>query len=96
MKHPTWGPKKLLAVLEPSYSDLPAISTAADILKRQGLIVPGRRHLRRKHPGCPVTIAKESNDIWSADYKGHFKMGNGHYCYPLTICDMPQQIPPRL
>ena len=88
LKHPTWGPKKLLEILAPSYSDLPAISTAADILKRKGLITGSKKRLRRKHPGCPRTIANEPNDIWSADYKGHFKMRNGLYCYPLTVCDM--------
>jgi len=87
MKHPTWGPKKLLKILTPHYPDLPAISTAADILKRRGLITGRKRRLRRKHPGCPRTTTQEPNDIWSADYKGHFKMRNGLYCYPLTVCD---------
>jgi putative transposase len=87
-KHPTWGPKKLLEILTPRYPDLPAVSTAADILKRKGLITGSKTRLRRKHPGCPKTIAQEPNDIWSADYKGHFKMRNGLYCYPLTVCDM--------
>ena len=49
MKHPSWGPKKLLEIIAPHYKDLPAISTAADILKRKGLIFPGKRRLRRKH-----------------------------------------------
>jgi transposase InsO family protein len=88
LKHPTWGPKKLLAVLSSRCPDLPAVSTAADILKRKGLITSDKRRLRRKHPGCPTTIARQPNDIWSADYKGHFKMRNGLYCYPLTVCDM--------
>ena len=88
MKHPTWGPKKLLEILTARYSDLPAISTAADILKRNGLIPTSKRRLRRKHPGCPQAIANKPNDIWSADYKGHFKMRNSLYCYPLTVCDM--------
>ncbi len=86
IKHPTWGPKKILAVLD--YPDLPAVSTAADILKRNGLITQDKRHLRRKHPGCPTTKAHSPNDIWTADYKGHFKMRNGRYCFPLTVCDM--------
>ena len=64
MKHPTWGPKKLLEILTPRYPDLPAISAAADILKRKGLITGGKRKLRRKHPGCPQTIANQPNDIW--------------------------------
>jgi putative transposase len=25
--------------------------------------------------------------VWSADFKGHFKTGDGRYCYPLTITD---------
>jgi hypothetical protein len=27
------------------------------------------------------------NDLWCADYKGEFKLGNGRYCYPLTVSD---------
>ena len=87
-KHPTWGPKKLLHILSSQYPHLPAVSTAADILKRNGLITNTKRRPRRKHPGCPKTRAQEPNDIWSADYKGHFKMRNGLYCYPLTVADM--------
>jgi hypothetical protein len=33
----------------------------------------GKRRLRRKHPRCPKTTTNASNDIWTADYKGHFK-----------------------
>jgi len=88
IKHPYWGPKKLLDILAPHYKDLPAISTAADILTQNGLIIPSKRRTRRLHPGCPKTITNGPNDIWTADYKGHFKMGNRQYCYPLTVCDM--------
>ena len=89
-KHPTWGPKKLLDILSNKHPPgaLPAISTTAGILKREGLIKPGKRRLRRKHPGCPKTTTHAPNDIWTADYKGQFKMKNGRYCYPLTVCDM--------
>jgi transposase InsO family protein len=27
------------------------------------------------------------NEVWSADFKGPFKTGDGRYCYPLTITD---------
>ena len=27
------------------------------------------------------------NVIWTADYKGAFRLGNGQYCYPLTVQD---------
>lgn len=89
-RHPTWGPKKLLALLEKRHPEWnnPAASTIAGILKREGLITWKSRRIRRKHSGCPTTVATEPNQIWTADYKGHFKMRNGAYCYPLTVCDM--------
>jgi hypothetical protein len=33
---------------------------------------------------CPLA---SPNDVWCAYLKGEFKLGNGHYCYPLTIPD---------
>jgi putative transposase len=87
-KHPSWGPKKILKIISNQYQDLPAISTTADILTRNGLIAKTKKRFRRAHPGCPKTTTSEPNDIWTADYKGHFKMGNSLYCYPLTVCDM--------
>ena len=52
-RHPTWGPKKLVAWLGGRRSELawPAASTAGEILKRHGL-VRGRPFRRRlEHPG---------------------------------------------
>ncbi len=89
-KRYTWGPKKLLVIIAPRFPGrrLPGISTAARILKQQDLIKPKRRRMRKSHPGCPKHQAKAPNEIWTADYKGQFKLRNGKYCYPLTVCDM--------
>jgi transposase InsO family protein len=88
-RHPSWGGKKLLALLHkrnPSW-DLPHRSTVCDILKRHGM-VPHTRHRRRiGHPGKPTSSILAPNDLWSADFKGQFKIGNGRYCYPLTVAD---------
>jgi transposase InsO family protein len=88
-RHPSWGGKKLLALLQkrnPSW-DLPHRSTVCDILKRHGM-VPHQRHRRRiGHPGKPTSSILAPNDLWSADFKGQFKTGNGRYCYPLTVAD---------
>lgn len=27
------------------------------------------------------------NDLWRMDFKGEFKLGDGRYCYPLTVTD---------
>ena len=89
-KHPTWGPKKLRQVLATQQPDvaMPATSTIGEILKRAGRVVVRRR---RKHqpPRLPARLSepKKPNDLWCIDYKGEFRMGNGRYCYPLTITD---------
>jgi transposase InsO family protein len=89
-KHPTWGPKKLHDVLSRKHADvrLPSISTIGDILVRKGLIV---RKRRRKHhvPAEYATLSTPTapNDLWCIDFKGQFRLGNGRYCYPLTVTD---------
>lgn len=87
--HPTWGAKKLrecIATEQPGIR-LPAASTICDWLQRAGLAVP-RRRVRRVTPyGDALRTSKAPNDIWCVDYKGQFRLGNGKYCYPLTITD---------
>src|SRR5918996_5030683 len=86
-RHPSWGAKKLLSILHKRHSSwaLPGRSTVCDILRRHGL-VPKTRHQRHiGHPGKPTTLIAAPNDVWSADFKGQFKTGDGRYCYPLTV-----------
>jgi transposase InsO family protein len=87
--HPHWGSRKLLELMQRRHRnwELPAASTAALILARRGL-VRSRSHHRRAHPGCPQSIPQGPNDIWAADYKGQFRLGNGQYCFPLTVSDL--------
>jgi transposase InsO family protein len=84
-----WGPKKILARLRSEYPDIkwPADSTGNDILKRHGLVMP--RKYRRHTPAYtePFLDCNQSNKVWSADYKGQFRTGDGKLCYPLTITD---------
>src|SRR5262245_8742289 len=88
-RHPTWGGKKLLQLLqrqEPRRK-LPNRSTACDILKRHGMVPLRRQRKRLGHPGKPTTEILAPNDLWSADFKGQFRTGDGVYCYPLTATD---------
>jgi transposase InsO family protein len=87
--HPHWGPRKLLKLMDDRTPerDLPAPSTAALILAKHGL-VRTRRRFCRAHPGCPKTVPQGPNDIWAADYKGQFRLGNSSYCFPLTVSDL--------
>jgi putative transposase len=95
-ERPSWGPKKLKAYLErlesgkpdAQRSRMPAASSIGDLLKQEGLIVK-----RRKRPGGqvpssePLGHADEPNRVWSIDFKGHFKTGDGQRCEPLTVTD---------
>lgn len=88
-KFPAWGGKKILKIVHGQHPlwDLPCRATVQDILKRNGM-VPIRRCRRRiGHPGKPSSSILAPNDVWSADFKGQFKTGDGVYCFPLTVTD---------
>lgn len=87
--HATWGSKKILAVLTRDHvpDDLPARSTVDQILKRAGLVVPRRARARRQPSAPPMVKANAPNDVWTIDYKGWFRVGDGTRCDPLTIND---------
>jgi transposase InsO family protein len=88
--HPTWGSKKILAVLgrEWELDSLPARSTVDAVLKRAGVVEPRSRRARRQPSSPPVVEALAPNDVWSIDYKGWFRVGDGTRCDPLTINDV--------
>jgi transposase InsO family protein len=67
--------------------DLPAISTAGDLLARRGLVKKRRRRRHDEHPGVVPIRTTAPNDLWTADFKGHFRTRDGLYCYPLTVAD---------
>jgi transposase InsO family protein len=88
--HPTWGARKLRAVLQDQQPAVswPAPSTITTLLHTAGLIV-ARRRRARAIPGAlaPALTADTPNTLWTLDYKGQFTTGDGHYCYPLTLVD---------
>ena len=88
-EHPTWGPKILKSVLEKQHGvRLPAPSTIGDILKRAGLVEAKKRQRPRARPRpTGLREATTANELWCADYKGQFRLGDSSYCYPLTMTD---------
>lgn len=88
-EHPTWGARKLLAWLETNepWWLMPVASTVTEILKRHGLVRPKRQRRHCKAPRSPLAAATAPNVVWSMDYKGDFKVGDGTRCYPLTVTD---------
>lgn len=89
-RYPDYGAKKIRWYLErhrPELS-LPSRTTIHNILARRGLVQKRRRRVRRWHPGRPATSAPQPNAIWTIDFKGQFRLGDGVLCYPLTVQDM--------
>jgi transposase InsO family protein len=87
-KHLLWGANKIRILLFKEYPKelIPSVVTVHNILSKNGLVKPQKRS-RRVKPVFPVFDPKRCNEVWSADYKGKFLMGNKTYCHPLTIAD---------
>jgi transposase InsO family protein len=86
---PHWGARKLRELLVRRLNGdvrVPAKSTVHAVLDRHGLVSRARRR-RNKAQGTPLSEGAAPNDLWCADFKGEFKLGNGRYCYPLTVTD---------
>jgi len=82
--HPAIGAKKLKRMLENQDLNAPAYSTINAILHRNGLITKEASaaatpyiRFEKKHP----------NEMWQADFKGHFTIKDGTRCCPLTLLD---------
>ena len=86
--HPSWGAPKIRDKLLKQFAAIkpPAPSTIHAILDRHGL-VKRRKRKRYKARGTALSDARSANDLWCADFKGQFRLGNRKYCYPLTITD---------
>jgi putative transposase len=85
----TWGARKVRRLLRDRVpaEQVPPKTTIHRILERHGRVRPRRRSRRRFHAGRPGSPMDRPNAVWTADFKGQFRTGNGVYCYPLTVQD---------
>lgn len=86
---PHWGARKIRERLLrklPHAIKVPAASTIHAVLDRHGLV---RRAARSRTPaqGTSLSEGLHPNDLWCADFKGEFQLGDKRYCYPLTVTD---------
>jgi transposase InsO family protein len=88
-RFPKWGPAKIkdFLMVEGIEGDWPASSTIGEVYKRHGLVRPRKKRKRIVAHSAPLKHCSHPNAVWSADFKGHFKLKNKRYCYPLTITD---------
>jgi putative transposase len=85
---PHWGAPKIREKLIRQYPEVkpPAQSTIHTVLDKHGFV---NKHRKRRYQakGTELSYTNHPNDLWCADYKGEFLLGNKQYCYPLTITD---------
>lgn len=84
-----WGARKIRELLVRRMAGdirIPAISTIHAVLDRHGMVKHARQR-RARATGTPLSAGLAPNDLWCVDFKGEFKLGNGQYCYPLTVTD---------
>ena len=88
-RHPSWGPQKISRVLVRTlHEDAPSKSTVARVLFRLGKIKRRRPPVRLwTVEGRPRVEVKAPNDLWTIDFKGWWRAGNGERCEPLTVRD---------
>jgi putative transposase len=91
-KHPSWGAPKLRWALGHRFGHkaLPSEPAISRWLKRWGL---SRKRRRCAHKGPVIdrpklTVAKKSNEVWTVDFKGWFRTGDGTRVEPLTVRDL--------
>lgn len=94
-KYPLYGAAMLHDWLVQHEPDVrwPAASSIGELLKRENLIHSKRRRHKSEEQQAlegSLTRALEPNLVWTADFKGQFRLrrGAGDYCYPLTVLDL--------
>jgi len=86
-KKPLWGAPKIHSKLW-DLPGCPSESTVSNVLARWGLTRKPRRRGGAAVPSQdPLAHCEQPNQVWCADFKGHFRMADGQRCDPLTITD---------
>jgi len=84
-----WGAKKLRCKLAEQHPDgpVPAVSTIDDWLAKDGRTTKRKRRRSCPPHAQPFATASEPNAVWTVDFKGWFRTGDGLRCDPLTLSD---------
>lgn len=91
-RHPYWGAAKLRPLLQAQWprQRLPAERTLARWLQQAGLVHIRVRRARRgpPEPKPKRRPVRRANDVWTIDFKGWFRAGDGTRIEPLTVRDL--------
>ena len=88
-RYPSWGAGKIRDHLVHTRPDTawPCRDTIHVILTRSGRVRRRRRRGLAGPPPTQLTVPTEANLVWTVDFKGEFRTGDGVACYPFTLRD---------
>jgi putative transposase len=90
-RRPTWGARKLRHVLAKRFgvTATPSVATISRWLKRWGLTRGRRKRLRGPQiRRQAVQKAQSCHEVWTVDFKGWYRTGDGARVEPLTVRDL--------
>lgn len=91
LRWPTWGPRKIVAYLKnmsPNRS-YPSITMVKNLLRDEGF----SKRYKKKYCKCvhefrqPLREMNSPNAVWTADFKGSFRLLDNTECEPFVIMD---------
>ena len=87
--HPHWGASKLRAWLQRQAPEQawPCRDTIHQVLARAGQVRQRRRRRVVLAPPAQLRVPTAPNVVWTVDFKGEFRTGDGRLCYPFTLRD---------
>jgi transposase InsO family protein len=84
-KYPAIGAQKIhQMLLDEGIKDIPCPKTINNIFKRNGLITKEASEAVTPYKRFEKSVP---NEMWQADFKGHFVIKDGFRCHPLDIID---------
>lgn len=86
-RHRGWGAGKIAWLLKQQHGEpTPSPSTIGRLLRESGLTRSRRRAPKVQGTGA-LADADQPNQLWSIDFKGWCRTGDGRRCEPLTLAD---------
>src|SRR5262245_15079147 len=88
-KHPIWGARKIVARFRRCFSKrtAPSRSAVSQLFKRAGLSKTIKRRRPPQRSGRASVRVYQPNELWTMEFKGHFRTTDHRYCYQLTVMD---------
>lgn len=88
LAYPNWGPRKIRDLYWHTHGQQIGVSSCHRVLQAAGFVQPRKRRVRRE-PALVLgaVVPHAPNDVWTVDFKGWWRLGDGQRCEPLTVRD---------